>query len=178
MIQRSFYNGWKSIHGLKHQTVDIAHGITIDIYGPMSLRRNDLTLLRQSDIVNRLRDLQSNNDSQYVMFGDSAYTKQSHLRSYFANDDDIQDHILWNKRLKKVRISIEWNYGYTAALFKYLTFEGKLKVLQSTTVSKVYIVATLLRNCHVMLYGGQSSNYFDLNMHPNILNAYLTQTTI
>ena len=50
------YNGWKSIHGLKHQTVDIAHGLTIDLHGPMSLRRNDLTLLRESDIVNRLRE--------------------------------------------------------------------------------------------------------------------------
>ena len=44
------------------------------------------------------------------MLGDSTYTKQSHLQSYFADDDDIQNHVLWNKRLKKVRISIEWNY--------------------------------------------------------------------
>lgn len=32
-LQRSLFNGWKSIHGLKHQTVDIAHGITVDICG-------------------------------------------------------------------------------------------------------------------------------------------------
>jgi len=37
-MQRSFYNGWKSIHGLKHQTLDIAHGFTIDMFGPTSLR--------------------------------------------------------------------------------------------------------------------------------------------
>ena len=80
-MQRSFYNGWKSIHGLKHQTVDIAHGITIDLYGPMSLRRNDLTLLRESNIVNRLREVQDGQADQYVMFGDSAYKKQSHLTS-------------------------------------------------------------------------------------------------
>ena len=45
LIQASFYNGWKSIHGLKHQTFDIAYGMTVDLYGPHSLRRNDLRLL-------------------------------------------------------------------------------------------------------------------------------------
>ena len=52
-IQRAFYNGWKSIHGLKHQTVDNAYGFTEDMFGPTSLRRNDLTLLRDSLINNR-----------------------------------------------------------------------------------------------------------------------------
>jgi hypothetical protein len=45
LIQRAFYNGWKSMHGLKHQTVDNAFGFTVDMYGPTSLRRNDLALL-------------------------------------------------------------------------------------------------------------------------------------
>jgi hypothetical protein len=34
-VQRAFYNGWKSIHGLKHQTVDNALGFTIDVFGPV-----------------------------------------------------------------------------------------------------------------------------------------------
>ena len=41
------YNGWKSLNGLKHQTVDSAYGFTVDLFGPTSLRRNDLTLLRE-----------------------------------------------------------------------------------------------------------------------------------
>ena len=45
-IQRAFYNGWKSIHGLKHQTVENALGFTMDIYGPTSNRRIDLRLFR------------------------------------------------------------------------------------------------------------------------------------
>ena len=32
-IQKAFYNGWKSIHGLKHQTMDVAYGMTVDMYG-------------------------------------------------------------------------------------------------------------------------------------------------
>lgn len=49
-IQRAFYNGWKSIHGLKHQTVDTAHGFTVSMYGPTSVRRNDLKLLGLSQV--------------------------------------------------------------------------------------------------------------------------------
>jgi hypothetical protein len=52
-IQRAFYNGWKSIHGLKHQTFDLAYGMTADMYGPASLRRNDLYLLRRSSVSER-----------------------------------------------------------------------------------------------------------------------------
>jgi len=40
MIQRAFHNGWKSIHGMKHQTVDNVFRMTEDICGPTSLRRN------------------------------------------------------------------------------------------------------------------------------------------
>jgi hypothetical protein len=159
---------------LKHQTVDIAHGIAIDMHEPMSLRRNDLTLLRESKIVDRLQAIQLGDENQYVLFGDSAYKKQSHLTSYFKDDTQIEDHVEWNKRLKHVRISIEWNYGGTAALYKYIAHKEKLRSLASKTVAKVYTVATLLRNCHVMLYGCQSSNFFDLRMHDNMLSAYLT----
>jgi len=77
-----------------------------------------------------------------------------------------------------VRIAIEWNYGVTSGLFKYLCNHRKLKVLASHSVANIYTLATLLRNCHVILYGCQSSNYFELTMHANFLNAYLTQTTL
>ena len=74
-IQQAFYNGWKSIHGLKHQTVDNAFGFPIHIKGPTSVRRNDLTLLRESDINNTFANLQLEVSpwKQCRIFGDSAY---------------------------------------------------------------------------------------------------------
>ena len=71
-IQQAFYNGWKSIHGLKHQTIDSAFGFTIHI--PKTVRNNDLAMLRKSDVNNSFRDLQS--DSNYIqcrIYGESAY---------------------------------------------------------------------------------------------------------
>ena len=42
------------MHGLKHQTIDSAHGMTVDIYEPTSLSRNDITLVRDSKINDRV----------------------------------------------------------------------------------------------------------------------------
>ena len=74
--------------------------------------------------------------------------------------------------MKTVRISIEWDYGFTATLFKYLCNTAKLKLLQNNEkVSKVYTVATLLRNMYIALYGCQTSNYFNFTIPPDMLES-------
>lgn len=171
-IQRAFYNSWKSVDGLKHQTSDIAHGFTVDMHGPTSLRKHDLTLFRESDINGRLKDFQLHLLLQYIIFGDSAYVKLCHTRSYFKHGG--QHEIKWNKRMKRVRVSIEWNYGSTAALFPYVCNEKKLKILQNCElVSNVYKVAIIFKNIHIGYYGCQSSNYFDVAIRPDFVKHYL-----
>jgi hypothetical protein len=178
-LQRAFYNGWKSVHGLKHQTVDNAYGMTVDMAGPTSLRRNDLWVLRISEIQERISELQEGDIDQFVIFGDSAYPRTSHLRSYFKAAEGVADFLRWNSAMKKVRISIEWNYGYTASLFRILSNKDKLKVMQEGgRVREVYTVCTLLRNFSVGLYGGQTSNYFNLTLPENFLEAYINQTPV
>jgi hypothetical protein len=177
-IQRAFYNGWKSVHGLKHQTVDNAYGMTVDMCGPTSLRRNDLAVLRNSDINDRMANIQEDEEMQYTIFGDSAYKRQSHLSSYFRQVDAIKDFRRWNSAMKKVRISIEWNYGYTASIFKYVQNEWKMKILLSEIVAKVYTVVTLLRNFLVAIYGGQTSNYFNVRLPYEFLEHYINQTDL
>ena len=163
LIQRCAYNGWKSIHGLKHQTVDNALGMTVDMYGPTMLRRNDLALLRDSHINNRFRRLQVDSPTQYVIFGDSAYVRQSHILSYFPSAT-MPAASKCNYAIKTTRMSIEWNYGCTANLFKYFLMFNKLRLMESSTASRVYTVGTLLRNFLIALYGGQTSNYFNLGV--------------
>jgi hypothetical protein len=91
------------------------------------------------------------------------------MRPYFKS---------WNGAMKRVRISIEWNYGYTATLFPYVASKRKLKVLKGEITSKVYTVATLLRNIHAALYGSQTSNYFELKIDNPIefVRCYINQT--
>jgi hypothetical protein len=177
-IQRAFYNGWKSIHGIKHQTCENAYGMCEDIYGPVTVRDNDLTLLRMSNIVTRFRELQinDNSDSQHLIFGDSAYIRLSHLETYYKNvpDERTQFFIQWNKAMKHVRISIEWNYAVTSHLFKYINNKDKLKLLKNPDqVSKIYTVATLFRNFHCCFNGSQSSNYFNLVLPKDMIKKYI-----
>ena len=154
LIQRAFYNGWKSVHGLKHQTVDNAFGMTMDLHGPYSLRKNDLKLLSFSRInARRLRELQERATEQLTMYGDSIYPRLSHLKSSWRRGGVAEWQKAENKAYTKVRISIEWNYGATGNLYGYLCNHDKLKLLSSNVVSKVYTVATILRNCHVAMYG-------------------------
>jgi hypothetical protein len=174
-IQRAYYNGWKSIHGLKHQTVDSSLGLTVDIYGPTSLRRNDITLLRSSNINERVKEacVAAVLQYDYYVFGDSAYKVDSHVRSFLISD--TQDNISWNAGMKRVRISIEWNYMATASCFRYVGNINKLRLLQSTTISRVYITATILRNFRTCIYGNETSHYFNYQFAVDFLEKYIYQ---
>jgi hypothetical protein len=109
--------------------------------------------------------------------GDSAYKTNSHLTSYHRAEDFIPEFKEWNKKMKKVRVSIEWNYGVTASLFKAVNNLEKLKLLNNQKrVSKIYTVATILRNIHAGYYGNQSSQYFNLTLPPNFVRHYINQT--
>ena len=166
------------MHGLKHQTVDDAFGITVALCGPTSLRRNDLALLRKSDINNKVKVLCAKYDIRRYIFGDSAYKRDSNLMSYIKQETMPEDFDNWNHAMKAVRISIEWNYGYTAALFQYVKKKDKLKLLKSHKCHKVYTVANLFKNFHVMYNGGQSSQYFGVKFHPDHVYHYITQTDL
>ena len=150
--------------------------MTEDLYGPTSLRRNDTILLRESNINSRFASLQQGHEEQYIIMGDSAYKKNTHITSYHSKNSMIQDYIKWNKAMKHVRISIEWNYGTCASLFSYIRRPEKMKLLASERVSKIYTVAILFKNFHVCLYGCQTSKYFDMPIPDNMLENYINQT--
>ena len=129
-IQRAFYNGWKAIHGLKHQTKDIAQGFTIDMHGPSALRRNDLHLLGSSHLVPRLAALFQGQEIPYCVYGDSIYPHLPHLRSAWRGVNGLTlQQTVENNAYKSARISIEWNYGVTSNFFRYLRNLDKLKIL-------------------------------------------------
>ena len=92
------------------------------------------------------------------MFGDSAYKFREHIFTFSReHNQDLSE--LLNYAHQAVRISIEWNYGHTVQLFKALSKIDKLRALagKSGNSLKLYTVATLFRNYHVLLYGSQSS---------------------
>ena len=169
-VQRAMYNGWKSEHGTKDQTIDGASGHTWDLFGPLPIRQNDLYMLRESHILLRWKELferhgRSPDEIKLKIFGDSAYKFREHLFTYFSREHAQGLAELLNYALKAVRISIEWNYGHTGLLFKALSNIDKLRALAGNEPNalKLYTVATLFRNFHVWLYGSQTSNYFNIH---------------
>ena len=107
-IQQAFYNGWKSIHGLKWQTFDLPNGMTADIWGPLSLRRSDLWMLRQSKLNDRLQQCQSHIPiaSQKCAYGDSIFPWNSHVRSNHKGIDLSPNQVNEDRCMKKVRIMV------------------------------------------------------------------------
>ena len=143
---------------MKHQTVDNALGFTIDVFGPVPLRGNDMSLFRESNINQRMAEF-----GEYKIFGDSAYRggNHSHCASYGQDAG-------FNSQMKSVRISIEWNYMITVSLFPYISMEHMFKVYESAGVARIYIVAILLKNFHACLYG---NIIYKLSI--NFLQAYI-----
>ena len=58
--------------------------------------------------------------------------------------------------------------------FEYVCISAQL--LRSDRLLKVYFACVLLRNCHVALYGGIESNYFDNVIPEDMLERYLNQS--
>ena len=112
-IQRAWYNGWKKLHGMKWQTIDLPNGMNFHVYGPVSVRHNDLWTLRHSDINEKLRLLQIHEPIQYRIYGDSAYVhlNKSHMRARHLYQALTPREIFENRVLSCYMEQIEWDYG-------------------------------------------------------------------
>ena len=57
-VQQAFYNGHKKHCGYKFQTCILANGMDLNVFGPISARRNDLFALKKSKLLLKLHMLQ------------------------------------------------------------------------------------------------------------------------
>ena len=158
-IQMAFYNGWKKHHGIKYQTIEFPNGMCGDMFGPCSFRHNDLELLRDSDLNEKLRLVQIGNLLQYVSYGDGIFPINSHtIGKHIGNT--TEDERYENRMMSKIRICNEWDYGVTANLFPFAKDKRAYKLRGNKLCGHFYLVATILRNAHLCLYEGLTSSYF------------------
>lgn len=149
ILQQAWWNGWKKLHGMKWQTVILANGMDLNVFGPLSVRRNDLSSLAESKFEEKFRELQLDMPVKTKTHGDSAY---------FDND------ILTTgggRGLSSVRESIEHSYKDTKQQWKYCD-TGKVLQLRKQPVAKIMLVAMLLRNVHVTMNGSQMGLSFEM----------------
>ena len=89
IYQRVFYNGHKSYHTLKFQSVLVPNGLIANLYGPVEGKRHDSGMLMDPGLLNQLQ--------QYSFgHGDPAYPLRVHLQAAFKGARLLQQQIDWN----------------------------------------------------------------------------------
>lgn len=160
-MQMAFYNGWKKHHGIKYQSCELPNGLCMDLYGPVSFRHNDVALVGFSQINERLEAVQEGEENLYALYGDGIFQLQTCILRGHKGDVLTARQLEENRVMKKVRISIEWDFGLTSQKFKFVHNWNLQKIRQHENVKNYYLVTTLLRNANVCLYGSQTTNYFE-----------------
>ena len=132
------------------QTVFLPNGMDFEVWGPVSCRHNDNYTLAMSNILENLAGCQEGNALKYAIFGDSAYMDDDYLLTGGG------------RGMSSVREPIELDYKDVKSLWKYLDYKHVLKI-KNQPLAKIVIVCHLLRNAMNIMYGSQTSLYFNLS---------------
>ena len=97
-------------------------GLIIDLFGPIAGRHHDMRMVRESNINGRIRDVQHDNDQQYVMYADKGYVDMTHLVAAYHGAELTPPQIQINGILALVRVSVEWCFGKITESQKYIDF--------------------------------------------------------
>lgn len=131
------------------------------MFGPFPGPTHDKRMVRESFILNRCALYAKVGGILYYLFGDKGYDRHPCLQCAIlgALPDSKEDK--FNKRMSKLRVSVEWSFGKVSKLFAFVDFE-KNQRLYMQPVAAYWQVAVLLTNCHSCLYGNQTSMYFQV----------------
>lgn len=152
------------------QSVQAPNGLIAHMFGPIEGRRHDAFMLGVSGLSEKLQRFQRPNGEPFVIYGDPAYGITQNIMAPFRGAQLTHDEKEFNKKISKVRVSVEWGFGKIIQNFAFLDFKKNLKVLLQP-VGKYYLVASVLTNCHTCLYGSLTSSYFGVD--PPALETYL-----
>ncbi|RPA74036.1 hypothetical protein BJ508DRAFT_215714 [Ascobolus immersus RN42] len=158
--QKSVYNGWKRMHALKYHAVVTPDGIIAHLFGPIEGRRHDRHLWNESKLMDQLIEHAKGPDGRPLqIYGDPAYGVNRHLLSPFKSYRITHLQKLFNKRMSKVRIVVEWVFKEIVTLFPHLDWFKNQKILLSP-LGLQFRVAVILHNAHVCLHRPQIPQYF------------------
>ena len=135
-------------------------------------RCHDAFMLGQSGLLPKLRNITKPNREPYIIiYGDPAYGLSRNILAPFRGAVLTAEERQFNSAMSKVRVSVEWGFGKIMQNFAFVDFKKNLKILLQH-VTKYYLVAGILTNCHTCLYGSIVSRFFELS--PPQLEVYLS----
>lgn len=139
------------------------------MYGPVNGRRHDGHVLARSRLLEKLETKFNRFRTPPYMYSDTGYPLKKYLIVPFKATENRQEKLV-NKRMSKLRVTVEWGFAKILSLFPFLDFKKNLKVYKQE-VGDYYKVGTILANCHTCLYGSQVSSYFECD--PPTIEQYL-----
>jgi DDE superfamily endonuclease len=180
MIQRAFFTRFGKKHALRVLTICLPNGLTGAVYGPMSARHHDTTLLAWSGFDQYLVHVQQGQPCQYLFYGDSAFrghwncVRSRHEPTVNAPALTQQQHDE-NTAMRRAREGIEWSFGLLTNLWKLASIRDrfKLETNEATVMAQVRVMH-LLTNCYTCIHGNNISSDHSFACKPPELEAYLT----
>lgn len=170
--QRVVYNGHKKVHALKFQSIAAPNGLIANLYGPVEGRRHDSAVLAQSQIYPQLQQNSiDTNGRTLCIYGDPAYPLRPQLQAPFRNAILTQQQKDYNYSMSQVRSSVEWLFGDITNWFAFIDFKKKLKIRLSS-VGKMYLVCSLMKNARTCLYGSMTNDFFQIDS-PSIRDYFV-----
>ncbi|KAF4038818.1 DDE superfamily endonuclease [Phytophthora infestans] len=108
--QQAQFSGHKKYHCFKYQTLE----------APDDGRRGDGYILRASNLLPFLGGHAVIRRNEYLVFADSAYPNNNIMMTMFRGRNLTPWATAFNKRMAKVRVSVEWGYAQMAQNFAFL----------------------------------------------------------
>jgi nuclease HARBI1 len=171
MLQRATYSGHKRRPGLKWQVITTPDGMLFHIFGPYEGRRHDMHLYAESGLDNILGENLLIDGVQHYIFGDSGYMLRPYLMTPYEGSNLDVNELLFNKRMSKARVSVEWAFKDIKKYFSHIAFSRKV-VLSRTPGGAWYLASCLLWNFRCCIDGIPTSTFFDCI--PPRLSHYLS----
>ena len=121
---------------------------------------SDMSMLAQSKLRERVLENCRFDGTIYHLFGDCGYTNHAAVMVPHPKSNAMTaEEKTFNKKMSKVRVSIEWGFGRSRQLLPFVDYEHELK-LNNMPVGTHYFCATLLTNCYNCLYGSTAAKSF------------------
>ena len=157
--QRELYSGHKRQHGHKYQVIIAPDGL-LWVYGPVSARRNDSFVLKDSGLHDWLNANSKDSQGDLFLFGDKGYAAKDHLVVPHKGLHIGPAEQEFNLEMSRFRIAVEWAIGSVPTLFPRLEIKRLQRSLHSDLAAQ-YRVGCLLRNALSCLAGNQTAQTFN-----------------
>ena len=183
--QQALYSGYTHRHGIRVETCFRPDGICT-VFGPVSARHHDASVLRTSNLNSFLYELQDGHFSTtdgdpvfYTAFGDCAYNLgmqciQSYHRPFGAGADLTDEKIHCNRVMKSARMVIEKNYGQMANIFCICGVSDNYRLAKRNPYAiEQYRVCIFLTNCYICFNGDQAGSVNTFGISAPTIDEYL-----